>query len=727
MTNDIQHQISQIIAKRRPQVQRIEQLEDRLHEITGLLDEINRQRHESSEQLSSNQAEQLQALDIGPLIDQVSSVQRDLQQLKARFSREMLNIGVVGRARQGKSRLLRSITGLERQEIPDGDRGHCTGARSTICHTKTEQPYADVFFYTEADFLNEIIKPYFIELKLGGAPTTLEQFANCPPPTTDSGAETGAKRQRLQKYHDNLSHYRSLLKTPSPKRISREQIPEYVAQHQLDNPDKCYFNYLAVREVRIFCPFLHQSVEQIAVVDMPGLGDTGVGDEARLIKALGQDIDFILFQRKPSHSGDYWQDVDVRLYDVASRALQELPLKEWSVQVLNRTSDGANHANCEDLQHSIGEHHIEVAKVLIANCADPTEVSDLVLQPILDYMGQHIARLDERYALAKQASLDELRQACLDLIGDINAILGIQTGKASALSRSDDRVFTPLYKQFWKALTRELDTLLHELSPPPGDEYLDDDNFNRGLAKAKQQAEADTGIPDLEGIETIKKVVGSYNEAYFHLLNIVRNKLTGHFQGLDAFLAETVEATKTKVAKALRDAGLANLSPATDSAFLADLMRLMAKDEGIPTLNRGFTDLAEFRLLYRGFVQHHIRKHLGVLLPDHSEAKDFEETAEGVLEKLQLVRQNALYKIEEALKELAWQPRMAVFAVVEEFCDRVLRAEDVDDEEWRYFLQDYRDQIWAEHFAWQNVLNRLAQTVTAENLSMVTIAETGRR
>jgi len=38
------------------------------------------------------------------------------------FSRSTLNIGVIGRARQGKSRLLQSLTGLGTEEIPSGDR-----------------------------------------------------------------------------------------------------------------------------------------------------------------------------------------------------------------------------------------------------------------------------------------------------------------------------------------------------------------------------------------------------------------------------------------------------------------------------------------------------------------------------------------------------------------------------------------------------------------------------
>lgn len=86
-------------------------------------------------------------------------------------------------------------------------------------------------------------------------------------------------------------------------RITREEIPKFVTQYDPNESKIAYFNYLAVQEVRIFCPFPDENVGKIAVVDMPGLGDTGIGDADRLVDALGQDIDFILFVRMPKHTG----------------------------------------------------------------------------------------------------------------------------------------------------------------------------------------------------------------------------------------------------------------------------------------------------------------------------------------------------------------------------------------------------------------------------------------
>jgi len=99
---------------------------------------------------------------------------------------------------------------------------------------------------------------------------------------------------------------------------------------------------------------------------MPGLGDTGIGDETRMIQTLAEDVDFVLFVKMPKPSGDYWADVDVKLYDTVNASLVDLPVKLWSFMVLNQTDKdskyGDNSANCQDLIESI-KYETEMAKV----------------------------------------------------------------------------------------------------------------------------------------------------------------------------------------------------------------------------------------------------------------------------------------------------------------------------------------------------------------------------
>ena len=93
------------------------------------------------------------------------ALRSDIALLQKRFSRDTLNIAVIGRARQGKSRLLQTITGLGKDEIPDGNLAFCTGVRSDIINDPTvETAYAKVNFLSEKEFMDEKVAPYFKDL-----------------------------------------------------------------------------------------------------------------------------------------------------------------------------------------------------------------------------------------------------------------------------------------------------------------------------------------------------------------------------------------------------------------------------------------------------------------------------------------------------------------------------------------------------------------------------------
>ena len=60
----------------------------------------------------------------------------ECDRLITRFSRDTVNISVIGLARQGKSTLLQSITQLPDSIIPAASGSDCTGAKSVIFNAK---------------------------------------------------------------------------------------------------------------------------------------------------------------------------------------------------------------------------------------------------------------------------------------------------------------------------------------------------------------------------------------------------------------------------------------------------------------------------------------------------------------------------------------------------------------------------------------------------------------
>lgn len=692
--------ITSIIDKRRPLAQKIERVEANLKSLSLALRNLDHHRHDLLTRVDdSNITTLLQEIDLAKIQSSIDDELKALGKLKVRFCRDTLNIGVVGRARQGKSRLLQSLTGLTATEIPDGDRQHCTGVRSTIYHNSYVETYGEVWFHSERSFLDEVISPYYEELNLGAKPIAIEEFATKPLPPLPNNlpgyAEPGAMYEHLSRYHTYLEKYRHLLRESSPRRISRDEIREYVAQ---DTPDgqRVFFNYLAVREVKIVCNFRNADVGQIALVDMPGLGDTGVGDEEPLMRTLGQDVDAVLFVRMPKSSGDYWADVDVRLYDTARAALVHLPINLWSFMVLNQTGtdskNGDNSNNCQDLAEDIANKRINVVECVTANCAIPQEANK-VLDRVLDYLAVTITDLDRKYAFSCQQRLIELQ-------GDVNAELekaSIALHQATG-SELGNALFEIKFKEVWKDLTNGLEGLLQNLRQKR--EEVDTD-FKAQVDAALKACRNDTGIPSITEIEERNNIEKSYAIAYAKYLNEIRAHLSKHFLSLDRGLKRSLDRVKSLVAEVLIEKGsLGGLTEAREAEFIKAIARQIPEQliPGQPSrLKFGFELLAEFELSYRGLVQHRIRQHLDILTPNEpiSLQLSHSPSAQQVLSNLKTAQNEAVYKCENALEDLLCEPSQAAFAIVEEFLDRIFRAADMEIE-WRLFLQEVRSLVWDE-------------------------------
>ncbi|WP_241681926.1 hypothetical protein [Cyanobacterium aponinum] len=687
--------IQEIISLRQPLAQKLTTVEENLNHLQITWHKLEDYRNQLQFKTQDEKVlSKLQEINFSDSKTKILELLEKLSKLSIRFQRETLNIGVVGRARQGKSRLLQSITGLVSGEIPDGDRQHCTGVRSTIHHNPHVETYGEVWFYTERSFLHEIIYPYYTTLDLGKSPISIQDFANNPLPTLRlEGSENQAKYEHLKRYHIHFSEYSHLLKSPSPRNIRQEEIRQYVAQDD-ENGERIYFNYLAVKEVKIVCQFPNKEVGQIAVVDMPGLGDTGIGDETRMIQTLAEDVDFVLFVKMPKPSGDYWADVDVKLYDTVNASLVDLPVKLWSFMVLNQTNKdskyGDNSANCQDLIESMTEKHIHVSDYIITNCANPEEVNEKILEKTLDYLSNNINQLDQKYVTV---FYDQLADLQLTIKGEL------QKAKET-LNRVDsfesESKFDDLFNKFWDNITNDLTDLLEVLREKRNDQ---DDYFKEQVEKVFQDCQKDESIfPSLEQIRKRKNslIQGDYPSAYGTYINEIRTGLSRRFLNLDDGLKKSIEELKIEITNVLTNqCNLKGLSMEKGSKFLQEITDLIP--DSCTTLKEGFTVMGNFELSYRGLIQYHIRENLENLRQDNSPLpKGGKE--QDVLDNLQELYKETIYLCKNALDNNFLRiPSQAAFAIVEEFVDLVLRSKDAQ-RQWRKFLLPYRADIWTDTF-----------------------------
>ncbi|NET01016.1 MAG: hypothetical protein F6K61_10665 [Sphaerospermopsis sp. SIO1G1] len=690
--------INQIIQKRQPLAKKVKDVEERLEIESKNLADLEKFRNFIIPKIDNQEVvEKLKELDIRNLRIIVSKNLQLVKKLRLRLDRGTLNIGVVGRARQGKSRLLQSVTGLGTDEIPDGDREHCTGVRSTIYHRPDDSTNnydfdALVWFHSPQSFMEEVIKPYYEDLQLGHLPEIASFGQNEIPELPQSLAsfsEYQTKYEHLKKYRKHFQQYYRLLGTTNdkPLKIRKDKIREYVAQDDKDG-NRNYVNYLAVKEVKIFSSFPQEDIGKIAVIDLPGLGDTGIGDENRLIKTVGEDVDLIIFVKRPQ-KGDYWAEVDVKLYDITKTALIELPIKEWSYMILNHTPQIVdNYVNCQDLQRSIAEKHIDVIQSSIVDCADTGNVNGF-LDNVLNYLVHSIEELDKKYARNLQISLQEVEKTVNERLEEGSKLL---SGYANM-----SRHFKSLFNDFIKQLSKVMTTIHYELK---GNLGHNDPHFEKQVKQALDNCKNYSDIPSEDQIfemAILPDGKASVEIAYRRCIVELRASISHNFHSLNYGLKNSIDSLKQNIAnKLINDVGLGNLTTHTGVDFLQFMADKLAEKNN--KLTFGFQVFYEYEMSYGSLLLSSIRKHLNESLsPDSNNIENNDLNLANVKNNLLSLYDQTITNCEQTLNQWLSKPSEVQYYMFDEFIDRILYAEGMEDE-WFAFLDDteIRVQVWTE-------------------------------
>ncbi|MBE9129924.1 MULTISPECIES: dynamin family protein [unclassified Coleofasciculus] len=696
--------IASIIEKRQPLAQKIQGVEERLRGVMEVLRTLDERCHQLRGQIQdTNISDRLNAINVAPLQVQITHHQDELRQLRNRFSRNTLNIGVVGLMGQGKSTFLQSISGLTDDEIPALRGGACTAVRSTICHQSGET-YADVTVHSEQTFLAEVITPYYQELELGTPPTALDEFAKPLPEFIGTDATKKSMYEHLKAdYHDNISMYRHLLMSGSPRqlpRIPKGRIQDYVAQRRFPQGELISFDHLAVREVKIVCPFNNPDVGQVALVDVPGLGDTRLGDEKLILETLGQDVDLVIFVRRPDRLRYGWEKRDTDLYNKAAEALNNL--ENRSFMILNHvTGYDDNLEACQKHQTTIRDKHIDVIRCEIADCSSPQETNE-VLDLVLNYLANNITYLDEQYARNYQKRLNQLQ---ITINAELQKARQVWITELLPTDLNEQGKFLRLFNKLWTSITRGLEELLEHLDKAR--DGIEEDSFRQQVELIIQACKTDTGLPVDDPINQIidrRFEEGDWQTTYAKYLHEIRNHLTRHFHAMDYGLNEYVEYTKSQVSEVLLTQGsLIGLSDARGSAFLNAMAEIVP--DNLVKLKQAFQTLSKFEISYKANFHYRIRPHLDNLNPDKTNlrlspsnpAESRDSKAKEILSYLEVLQDEAVFKCQHALEEFYCEPSQAAFAEVEEFVDQVLRAKDVKDE-WQIFLFQEKAKVWSLEF-----------------------------
>ncbi len=621
-----EEKIAKIITGRAPFLMDIQEKRNVLRQVADAVQKLEDQRQHFLKDGPPSMIDSLKGIDLGIL---VSAIEQEIQELEkpiSRFSRTTLNIGVIGRTGQGKSTLLLSLSGLPSEVVPTGQSSYCTGARSLILHDDDEQKAgATIHFYSEKEFLQDVLGPYYEKLDLGTPPTSLYSFAHHPLPPlshTHNGGHTklGEMHRHLQSYQANIHIYKDHIGS-QPLSIPTSQVRQYIAQDSPDGKSQ-YSHYLAVKEARVTHKFGYRDIGRIALVDMPGLGDMRIADEKHLVQALGEHIDTVLFVIKPDPHRGVFADVNFDLYDLAYTAFKGISLNNCSFMVFNhrKSSDPKddNGKNCQLLKseiksgsRGIAGRRIEVKECFIADCSDPEEAKEKVLGTILDHLALDMLTLDkvymsfwdERYTLLKERIITELAR--------VSMLSGVDMPQFN-----EDKIFEEDFHELWNQLTSALEALLGKLR---GKSHTSNQIFVAYFTEKLQECQNDTGLPTIEQIKQIRDAEGSYFATFGKLLDHLRTHLTHHFIDMDEKLQVPMGEVKNDVAHILIHEGklqnfLTEIGARPEQFFQAMIMQETLSEHLRETLRI----FADYQLSFRGYFQSIIRNagYLNNLIPD---------------------------------------------------------------------------------------------------------------
>lgn len=250
MSENITDVVNQILLNRKEKAPRVETQASKLK----VMDEAVRTAMAAKSLVPDAVA--FEAIPFSTALDEIHKAAEAVDKAEKRLARKSLNIGIAGKARQGKSKMLQMLTGLSDDQIPTGDGSFCTAARSEI--TNINKPWACVHFLTETDFMTKRVLPAFTkgaaengELGLEPPPSSLTAFLGSPLPKLTNPTPSAEFYSELGKLHEAFNanpSLRSFLGQP-PKEVEMSHLRKYVTK------DKGDTDFYVVDYVEIEAPF----------------------------------------------------------------------------------------------------------------------------------------------------------------------------------------------------------------------------------------------------------------------------------------------------------------------------------------------------------------------------------------------------------------------------------------------------------------------------------------
>ncbi|MFJ3761939.1 hypothetical protein [Streptomyces sp. NPDC090080] len=645
------------------------------------------------------------------------------QVIASRFTRTTVNLGVSGAARMGKSTLLQSVSGLDDRQIPTGDGIPVTAVRSRIFHSPTVRR-AELEMYSPAGFLTEVIAPLHAALSYPAPPRSLEEFAAWRYPESTDQTRGRLLLTRLRDLQSALPSYEHLL-TGGVTSVPLEEIRPYVAyptdeEIRAAGPGGVRRAYAAVREARIECPFPHEHVARIGIVDLPGLGEVTADAEERHVDGLRNEVDAVLVVKRSSDTSSFFDETDASGMALLDRVRGYVSSTgEFAYVVHNIDPDKphlAENLRGDLLRNLNGGEADRFFTVLETDVRDPERVGREVLTPLLKRLADGLPVMDAEVLSATRGRAGAVRDRIRLQLADVRSALSLVARRAGVPEEVNDAKAAQLRSGIAKRLRLLVAGLAAEANGSADPAYaqavenayqgvLDwiGDGFGRGADVWRELA--------------LTRMITEGHPADFAgpEFNRIRVEISRRFAALDDFFTERLTDAWDRTAEAVAaECGALFAEPAPGAAgtgreLLGRLAGLFDESsQPCPDLAAAVHSLLDVRLEYRTLLYPRVRPDLAplnlqVTHPDTGEEMQqvavplTEEGAEELYGIFNGLAEQAAFRIQKSLLREAAVPAAVVHALVEQFEDTLIRS-GTSPQEFRRFVRSYRNDLWPEEF-----------------------------